>query len=519
MIKISYFNEVFSNVETDIHTKHKLMRLFHIEEPGHYFNPRYKLGIWDGKRSIYTGGNLIHTGLIPFIKKYCKNNKIEFEDTTKQYPFHKQNNIDISKFIENLQLPFSPRDYQLNAVKECIHYKKLAICSPTSSGKSFIIYMLARYMQEHKKKYNKILIIVPSKILVKQMYDDFADYSKNNSWDVKDNCSRISSDFVKDYNKDIIITTYQSIVNESLEFFKNFEGVILDECHGAQSYNNEKAKRLHIILNQCINSRYRFGFTGTFPDEMLYKLTLLKYFCNKYDATDYGELLENNWISKFTLNALKLNYLVNKNGQIYRDELNYIYESSYRNEFLKKLLLKNKNNQLVLFKEVTKHALKFYNELISDQRFEGKKIVLLRGESKVKDRDEAKKLIAENDNIILLATYKLLGTGWSVNNLHHIIFAAPLKSKQPILQSIGRGLRLLNSDKNCQIWDIIDKFLYQNILYKQWKEREQHYKSVNFKINLIDIDDNDIIIRKKTKAEKERDRLEFERMARGIFEE
>lgn len=503
MIRITHFNEVFSNVETDTHTKHKLMRLFHIEEPGHYFNPMYKLGAWDGRRNLYNGGNLIHSGLIPFIKNYCKKSKIEFEDETKLFPRNTKHREDLSDFIKELKLPFEPREYQLNAVKECIYYKKLAICSPTSSGKSFIIYMLTRYMQNHKRGNNKLLIIVPSKILVKQMYDDFADYSKNSDWNVKENCSRISSDFNKDFNKDIIITTYQSIANEDIEFFKNFEGVILDECHGAQSYNNEKAKRLHVILNQCINSRYRFGFTGTFPDEMLYRLTLLKYFCNKYDATDYHELLENNWISKFTLNAVKLHYLVNKNGQVYRDELNYIYESEYRNDFLKKLLLKNKNNQLMLFKEITKHALKFYNELKSDPRFEGKQIVLLSGESKVKERDFAKKLIAENDNVILLATYKLLGTGWSVNNLHHIIFAAPLKSKQPILQSIGRGLRLLNSDKNCQIWDIVDRFLYSNILYRQWKEREQHYKSVNFKINRIDIDDYNLVTKKQNKKELE----------------
>ena len=492
MIKISHFNEVFSTIETDTHTKHKLMRVFNIQEPGYYFNPMYKLGAWDGRRCLYNGGNLIHCGLIPFIKNYCAKSGLEFEDHTRLYP---TNNIrlDINDFIDSLNLPFKPREYQLNAVKECVYYKKLAICSPTSSGKSFIIYMLTRYMQEHKRGNSKLLIIVPSKILVKQMYDDFKDYSKNDSWNVEDHCSRISSDFNKDFSKEIIITTYQSIANEDISFFKHFEGVVLDECHGAQSYNNDKAKRLHTILNQCINSRYRFGFTGTFPDEMLYRLTLLKYFCNKYDATDYGELLENNWISKFTLNAITLNYLVNKNGQAYRDELNYIYESKYRNDFLKKLLLKNQNNQLMLFKEITKHALKFYNELLEDPRFKDKKIVLLSGESKVKERDEAKKLIAENNNVILLATYKLLGTGWSVNNLHHIIFAAPLKSKQPILQSIGRGLRLLNSDKNCKIWDIVDKFLYQNILYKQWKEREQHYKSVNFNINSINIDDNNIV--------------------------
>ena len=65
-----------------------------------------------------------------------------------------------------------------------------------------------------------------------------------------------------------------------------------------------------------------------------------------------------------------------------------------------------------------------------------------------------------------------------------------MKSKQTILQSIGRGLRLLsNGDKNCQIWDIVDKFLYNNTLYVQWKERQRAYESVKFNMKIFDIDD------------------------------
>ncbi|MBO7042973.1 DEAD/DEAH box helicase family protein [bacterium] len=492
MIRINKYNEVYSQLDTDTYTKGKLVRLFRIQEPNYYFNPRYKAGLWDGRRQLYNGGNYIYNGLVPMVIKWAAKNNVEVQDNTDIF-----NNsvVDLEKFkanfIDKLKLPFEPRDYQVESVAKCIEYKKCAVSSPTSSGKSLIIYMLTRFAQEAKTKLAKIVIIVPSKILVKQMYDDFANYSKNDeTWNVEDNCARISGDFIKDFSKDIIITTYQSLINVDPEFFKKIGVLFLDECHGAQSYNTDKAKRLHTILNQCINSRYRFGFTGTFPDEMLFRTTLLKYFVNKYEATDYSELLENNWISNFNINVIKLHHLVNKNGQQYRDELNYIYEDKKRNEFLKKLLLKNKKNQLVLFKEVKQHAKKFYDDLVNDPRFKGKHIIILDGDSKVKERDKVKEYIRDENDVILLATYKLLGTGWSVNNLHHIIFAAPLKSKQTILQSIGRGLRLLsNGDKNCQIWDIVDKFLYNNTLYVQWKERQRAYESVKFNMKIFDIDD------------------------------
>jgi len=486
MIKLDKYNEIFSIIDTDTYTKNKLVRLFHIEEPNYYFNPRYKMGFWDGRRDLYSGGRFIYNGLIPFVHKFAKMNNIEIVDNTEYNTYSTTDNFE--ETFEHLVLPFPPRDYQKNAAKDCARLKKCVVSSPTSSGKSFIIYMLVRYMLEHKRAKTKLCIIVPSKVLVKQMYDDFADYSKNDEWNVEEHCARISGDYVKDFDKEVIITTYQSLIKCDEEMFKSFEGVILDECQGAQSFTNEKAKQLHKILNQCINSRYRFGFTGTFPDEMLYKTNLLKYFVRKIEAIDYSELLENNWISDFKINVIKLNHFVNRNGQEYRDELNFIYEDKYRNEFLKKLLLKNKNNQLVLFKEVEKHAKKLLRDLQNDERFKNKHIILLDGSSKAKERDIVKDYIRDENNVILLATYKLLGTGWSVNNLHHIIFAAPLKSKQTILQSIGRGLRLLkNSNKVCQIWDIVDKFLYNNTLYQQWREREKAYIDSKFKIQIFDI--------------------------------
>lgn len=491
MIRITKFNEVYCQLDADTYTRNKLVRLFKIKEPNYYFNPKYKAGYWDGTKSLYSGGNYIYTGLVPMVIKWAKRNNLDIIDESKINYDSSYVEETVKKYVEELNLPFEPRQYQVDTMARCIKLNKCAVSSPTSSGKSLIIYMITRMLQQHKKANSKIVIIVPSKILVKQMYDDFANYSQNDSWNVEDNCARISGDYIKDFNKEIIITTYQSLINVDKSFFPRIECLILDECHGAQSYNTEKAKRLHTILNQCINSRYRFGFTGTFPDEMLYKTTLLKYFVNKIEATDYGELLQNNWISDFRINVIKLHHPVNKNGQQYRDELNFIYEDKHRNEFLKKLLLKNKRNQLVLFKEVKQHANKFYQSLIDDPRFKDKHIILLDGDSKVKERDKVKEYIANENDIILLATYKLLGTGWSVNNLHHIIFAAPLKSKQTILQSIGRGLRLLsNSDKNCQIWDIVDKFLYNNTLHTQWKERQRAYESVKFNMKIYDIDNN-----------------------------
>jgi type I site-specific restriction endonuclease len=110
----------------------------------------------------------------------------------------------------------------------------------------------------------------------------------------------------------------------------------------------------------------------------------------------------------------------------------------------------------------------------------------LDSKSTVTAREEAKKILETNNNVIVFGTYALLGTGWSVNNIWNIIFAAPLKSKIAVLQSIGRGLRLIPGQKKiCQIWDIVDQFEYKNILYKHYLEREKYYHENKFTCKVI----------------------------------
>lgn len=495
MIRLTYINNIFSQLETDPSIRNKLIALFTFREPGFMFSRAYKEGYWNGFRQLFKG-SYIYNGLVPYVLKWAKKHKVEVISNIKD--IKQKSTEDLDRFLEGIKLsgydkktkthfPITLRDYQENSLKEIVRNKKTIISSPTSSGKSLVIYLTTRYCLNKKLDNEKILIIVPSKVLVKQMYQDFIDYSYYDNWDVASKCTRISSDFKKDFDKEVIITTYQSIVNESKAFFERFKCVILDECQSAESFAAQKAKQLHTILDKCGNATYMVGFTGTFPDELLNRLILLRYFHNVYNATDYDELLSREEISNFEICPIKLNHLVYRSGFQYRDELNYIYSDKYRNDFILNLISKNDNNQLLLFTEIQKHASVIYHLLKHDDRFKNHRIILLKGETKQKARDEVKQIIESNNNVILLATYKLLGTGWSVNNLHNLIFMCPLKKKGTILQAIGRGLRLLNKEKVCKIYDIIDKFQYNNVLYGQWKERAKHYESVGFEFKIKDI--------------------------------
>ena len=100
MIRITKYNEIFSCIDTDSYTKTKLVYLFNIQEPSYYFNPRYKMGLWDGRRKLYSGGNFIYNGLIPFVHKFAESKNIEIKDETEYNTYSLDNNKPIINFLD-----------------------------------------------------------------------------------------------------------------------------------------------------------------------------------------------------------------------------------------------------------------------------------------------------------------------------------------------------------------------------------------------------------------------------------
>jgi superfamily II DNA or RNA helicase len=71
-------------------------------------------------------------------------------------------------------------------------------------------------------------------------------------------------------------------------------------------------------------------------------------------------------------------------------------------------------------------------------------------------REEVKKLMEKENDIICIAITKIFSTGINIKNLHNIVLAAGGKSSVTVVQSIGRGLRLHPDKKELNIWDIVD---------------------------------------------------------------
>lgn len=500
-ITLINYNELYYQLSTTLDISGALRDNFSYRAPGFIFNPLYKNGLWNGFVCLYKG-KLFPKGLLPDLKKFCEVNNIKLNIPTSLY-LKSISESRIDEIIEETNLsdvnkktgeviPIKLRDYQVDAIKTAILQKHQLIVSQTSTGKTLMIYMILKILQENVLfstpystfAYSKMLVIVPSITLVEQMYNDFINYSKLNGWPAEDLCTKMHSKAKPDLSKPILITTWQSLMDKDERFFKLYGCVILDEAHKIGKSNTKESKEVEKEINKCVNAEFLLGFTGTMLDEPLYKKKIQSFFGGHKEVTSYQEAIQAGNICDLKVNILKLNYTSGLEDKMrnYKNEKSFIMSSSRRNEFIKKLLLKTHGNKLLLFMEIKKHAKVIYEAIKTDERFKDYQIILLDSSSKVDVREKAKTLLETNNNVIVFGTYALLGTGWSVNNIWNVFFIAPLKSKVAILQSIGRGLRLIpGQNKICNIWDIVDKFEYKNILYRHFLQREKYYKENNFK--------------------------------------
>jgi len=162
--------------------------------------------------------------------------------------------------------------------------KRTLLLSPTSSGKSLIIYLLVRQLLKYKCK--KGLIVVPTTSLVEQLYSDFADYSTANGWNVAENIHKIYQGQDKTTDSFLTISTWQSIYQMPPLWFTQFDFVIGDEAH------EFKAKSLMDIMTGLTNARYRIGTTGTLDGTKTHRLVLEGLFGSVRKVTTTKELMD-----------------------------------------------------------------------------------------------------------------------------------------------------------------------------------------------------------------------------------
>ena len=473
-------NEVYVTVHSDEEYVHReLSDYFTFEVPEAKYlkkNPRYKY--WDGTIRLYSPstGALYH-GLVDHLQTWANE---------KQYSVQYEKNdwygdiVDDNKFVS---LPavkvfmdkiskIKPRDYQYRAVYEALKNNRRLLLSPTGSGKSLMIYSIVRYYTATAKK---VLIIVPTTSLVEQMVNDFISYG----WNADDFVHKIYGGKDKNTDKNIIISTWQSIYKFPKRYFDDIDCVIGDEAHLF------KSKSLTGIMTKLHNAKYRFGFTGTLDGSKTHKWVLEGLFGSYEQVTKTEELIKSGYLSKFRIKVLLCKHAP-QHFESYHDEMEYLVQHVGRNNLIKNLIKDINGNTLVLFNYIEKHGEPLYN-LINNNVDDARKVFFVHGATEVEDREEVRKITESESNAVIVASYGTFSTGINIKRLHNIIFASPSKSRIRNLQSIGRVLRKGEGKDIATLYDIADDIGGQNYTLKHLNERVNIYNDENFKYEVIKV--------------------------------
>jgi superfamily II DNA or RNA helicase len=261
--------------------------------------------------------------------------------------------------------------------------------------------------------------------------------------------------------------------------------VIADECH------QYKAKAIQGIIKKCPDVKWRYGFTGTLDGKHVNKLILEGLFGPIYTTTTYSELMENDFIAKLKVQIITLKHKYRKFDS-YNDEIEYLFEHEGRNEFIVELVKRLKGNVLILFSRVEGHGLPLGDLFVNAT---DRPVHIIHGDVKVDVREEVRSIAESSNDNIILGSYGTMSTGVNIQNLHHVVFASPSKSRIRVLQTIGRGLRKGKDKEFCMIYDISDDIRKEhgrnNYTLNHLIERINYYVSENFDYEILEMKLND----------------------------
>jgi len=494
-IYVSPFNEAFIRVRGTEAVEMHLSDHLKFRSPTARWSKKVKMRLQTGDVYLYNRkDHLVLKGLYNRILLFARVNNYKIKSTLTDeatVPMERAESY-ASKVLVNIKDKGAVHldKYQQDAVAKAIHYERLLLLSPTSSGKSAMMYAMVRWYLSYKKR---IVIIVPSTWLVDQMYQDFVQYAKDidPKFDPEKTFHRLYSGQPRKFSQPCLITTWQTLSLLETKFFNGFDVIIGDEAHG---FN---AKVLSLMMKTNVRSKVRIGMTGTIDDLKVHLYNLEGYFGPTYQVSTTKTLMDEGRVSQLSIEFICLNYknfdqlleskgYASKHRLEYTEEVDLIQNVQKRTDFIAQLGAKViKGTTLILFQNIA-HG-KAIVESLKAMNLDDIDVHYIDGQVEVDGRQEIKSIVESSKRHVIVASYGVLRQGVSIPSIDAIIFAHPTKSKIRSLQSIGRGLRLKDGKSSCTLYDIVDIFSSAgraSYCSVHGRERASFYQAEQFDMNI-----------------------------------
>lgn len=480
-IQLIKINEVRMRVIADASIKEELNDYFKFEDPNHQPNPFSK---WDGVIRLFTkSSGLIDIGLLFEVFKFCKNNRYTIEiDPALRY-IQTIPDEEVMEFAKGLNpmvrtetreyIPAEIRQYQFDSIATAMRQGRCVLELATSGGKSFILYVMARYYRARREALEsdlRTLIVVPSIHLVTQLYDNFEEYSHGSDWKPVFHVQMIYQGATKDIHKPIVISTWQGIQNQPKEWFHQFGDIVVDEVH------TSKSEKLSHILNNSIYADQRLGVTGTLANTNVAGLQVVSHFGAYHKIITARDLINLGYATDIKVKMLQLNHsmadCIDMDGAEYEKEIEYLISHEARNKLIAMMAQKLTGNVAIMFARIDAHMMVVY-ELLKSVK---KNVFVINGEVDIKDRRDIQAAMEEGEDITLLASYGTMQQGVSIKKLHHLVLAHPSRSYIRVVQTVGRLMRQHSSKDFATVWDLVDNLSYNGSRNHALRHSHERYK-------------------------------------------
>jgi len=458
--------------------------------PNYFFNPKFKLGSWDGKIRYFhkTGKTYTYllSSIIPALSAFGY--KIELDDQRLGKPSepplidkHYFSHIDDPETGKPIVL----RPYQVDMVNELITSGGGIGVAGTGAGKTI---MNAALVESYGKLGLKSITVVPNTDLIQQTKDEFIYWGLDTG--------EYSGD-IKDIKHEHVISTWQALQNNK-KIISEFDLVVVDECHGLKGQ----------VLTDLLNNHgkgilYRFGLTATIPkpetDAMAVRIAVgdVQYTIPAHVLQAQGYLasihinimqLEEDFTEQYERYLVEWDEMSDTSKTLHK-KMTYIqFKDSYFPEYAaeKRYLQSNKERLewITMYIEAKRDMKKGNVFCLVDGINFGKKLakmipeaIFVYGKDKKAARKQIYELFRDNDNLVVIATVNIASTGLNIKRIFNLIFIDVGKSFIRVIQTIGRGLRKAPDKDHVDATDICTDLKYGK---KHVRERIKFYKEAKY---------------------------------------
>lgn len=506
----------------------------------------FKLKFLPTRLYIITEQGRFEMGLLVEIIKYLKSLntpfKIVFSEEFKQryhsaYPFAKD---------ELATLTITPYPYQVEAVRALLTNGNGIVLVPTGGGKTAIMALLLETVYKNNPKTQTLVLTLTN--LIEQTYNEFIkfgmDPKKISKWSGGNELNTDSEIVICGYN--ILYSKIENVTLElkkaKIAFLKlnneltNDPNIPLDKKKKLQSLVDKIGHDITLLKNRIpqnkkvqdylskiglliideihtvkkgneitnllgfIKTRNKFGMTGTLPESLIDQWHIIGNIGPIVYEAPRDQLVADKRIADVDVRILKLFYKTspelvaasiaksdpdneeeeNINAR-YQNELSFIRTSDFRNNTIRKCCEKLDKNILIPV-EGLEHG--EYLKTFLANAMPNKQVFFIQGSVENDVREQIKTLMEKDNNIICIAISRIFSTGINIKNLHYILLVIAGKAKIRLIQTIGRGVRMLDDKVKIVIIDLADQLHYGT---KHLEKRLEIYDNENFKYQIIPI--------------------------------